>query len=79
MIQYIKYTRLSINYNFEWDPTKAKSNLSKHKISFEDATLIFKDKNSISLFDESHSEDEERWATTRCKDIQSQGCNFPRG
>ena len=52
-----------MNYNFEWDPTKAKKNLSKHKISFEDATSIFKDKNSISLFDESHSEDEERWAT----------------
>ena len=52
-----------MNYNFEWDPSKAKKNLSKHKISFEDATSIFKDKNSISVFDESHSEDEERWAT----------------
>ena len=52
-----------MNYNFEWDPAKAKKNLSKHKISFEDATSIFKDKNSISVFDESHSEDEERWAT----------------
>jgi len=52
-----------MNYNFEWDPTKAKTNLSKHKISFEDATSIFKDQNSISVFDESHSEDEERWAT----------------
>jgi len=52
-----------MNYNFEWDPTKAKKNLSKHKINFEDATSIFKDKNSISIFDESHSENEERWAT----------------
>ncbi len=52
-----------MNYNFEWDPTKAKKNLSKHKISFEDAASIFKDKNSISMFDESHSENEERWAT----------------
>jgi len=52
-----------MNYNFEWDPTKAKKNLSKHKISFEDATSIFKDINSISVFDESHSENEERWAT----------------
>ena len=52
-----------MNYNFDWDPTKAKTNLSKHKISFEDATSIFKDQNSISVFDESHSEDEERWAT----------------
>jgi len=52
-----------MNYNFEWDPIKAKKNLSKHKISFEDAASIFKDKNSISVFDDSHSEDEERWAT----------------
>ena len=52
-----------MNYNFEWDPAKAKKNLSKHKISFEDAASIFKDKNSISVFDESHSENEERWAT----------------
>ena len=52
-----------MNYNFEWDSTKAKKNLSKHKISFEDAASVFKDKNSISVFDDSHSEDEERWAT----------------
>ncbi len=52
-----------MNYNFEWDPNKAKSNLSKHKISFEIATSVFKDKNAISVFDENHSEDEERWAT----------------
>jgi len=52
-----------MNYNFEWDPVKAISNLSKHKISFESATSIFKDKNSISVFDDSHSENEDRWAT----------------
>ena len=49
-----------MNYNFEWDPNKAKSNLVKHKISFEIATSVFKDKNSISVFDEIHSENEER-------------------
>jgi len=52
-----------INYNFEWDPNKAKSNMAKHKISFETATSVFKDKNLISIFDELHSENEERWAT----------------
>jgi len=52
-----------MNYNFEWDPAKAISNLSKHKISFESATSIFKDKNSISVFDDSHSKNEDRWAT----------------
>ena len=52
-----------MNYNFEWDPTKAKTNLSKHKISFESAASVFKDENSISVFDESHSDGEDRWAT----------------
>jgi len=52
-----------MNYNFEWDPNKAKSNLIKHKVSFEIATSVFKDKNLISVFDEIHSDNEERWAT----------------
>lgn len=52
-----------MNYNFEWDPKKAKTNLSKHKVSFESAASVFKDQNSISVFDESHSEYEDRWAT----------------
>ena len=52
-----------INYRFEWDRNKARSNLSKHKVSFEDATSVFKDKNAISLSDEEHSEFEERWIT----------------
>lgn len=52
-----------MNYNFEWDPNKAKSNITKHKISFEDATFIFKDENAISIFDENHSLEEDRWIT----------------
>lgn len=52
-----------MNYNFEWDPKKAKTNLSKHKVSFESAASVFKDQNSISVFDERHSEYEDRWAT----------------
>jgi uncharacterized DUF497 family protein len=52
-----------MDYNFEWDPNKAKTNFSKHKISFEMATSVFKDRNLISVFDEIHSENEERWAT----------------
>ncbi|NKQ41636.1 MAG: BrnT family toxin [Sulfurovum sp.] len=52
-----------MNYNFEWDMTKAKLNLQKHKISFETASSIFRDEKAISLSDEEHSEDEERWLT----------------
>ena len=52
-----------MNYNFEWDRNKARKNLSKHKISFEGATSVFKDERAISIADEEHSEEEERWLT----------------
>lgn len=49
-----------MNYNFEWDVNKAKSNIAKHKVSFEDSASVFRDKNVISLFDDEHSESEDR-------------------
>jgi len=52
-----------MNYNFEWDINKAHTNLSKHKISFESATSVFKDAHAISIADEEHSANEERWLT----------------
>ena len=52
-----------MNYNFEWDVNKARTNLSKHKISFEGATSIFRDEKAISISDEVHSKEEERWLT----------------
>ena len=52
-----------MKYHFEWDWKKAKSNLVKHKITFEDATSVFKDENAISISDEEHSHEEERWIT----------------
>ena len=58
-----------MNYNFEWDTNKARTNLSKHKISFESATSVFRDKNAISISDEEHSEYEERWLTIGMDDI----------
>ena len=52
-----------IDYRFEWDYAKAKTNLSKHKIRFEDAATVFRDKQAISLPDDEHSAEEERWLT----------------
>ena len=52
-----------MDYNFEWDPAKAASNRSKHGISFEQAATIFRDPQQISVADDEHSDDEERWAT----------------
>ena len=50
-------------YSFEWDPIKAKENLRKHRIGFERAAEVFLDSLAISIFDEEHSADEERWVT----------------
>jgi len=52
-----------MNYNFEWDVNKARTNFSKHKISFEGATSVFRDEKAISISDEEHSDEEERWLT----------------
>ena len=48
---------------FEWDPRKARRNLRKHGIEFDEASTVFADTLSISIPDPSHSEDEERWVT----------------
>ena len=52
-----------MRYNFEWDPVKARQNSLQHKVSFERATTVFSDTNQLSIFDETHSNDEERWLT----------------
>ena len=52
-----------MRYDFEWDSQKAKSNFHKHGVLFEDAATIFKDINALSIPDEEHSIDEERWVT----------------
>ena len=48
-------------YKFEWDNKKATSNQLKHKISFQEAATIFRDINVLSMYDEDHSQYEERW------------------
>jgi uncharacterized DUF497 family protein len=52
-----------MNYNFEWDFNKAQSNIIKHRITFENASSVFKDTNAISIFDEEYSQNEDRWIT----------------
>lgn len=52
-----------MQYNFEWDPYKAKQNLQKHKVTFERAAEMFLDPLAISIYDEEHSSDEDRWIT----------------
>ncbi len=52
-----------MRYTFQWDPGKAKLNLRKHKVAFERAAEVFLDPLAVSLFDDEHSEEEERWIT----------------
>ena len=52
-----------MRYTFKWDPNKAGRNLRKDKVSFERAAEIFLDSLAISIFDEEHSDEEERWIT----------------
>lgn len=44
-------------------PYKARQNLRKHKVSFERAAETFLDPSAISIYDEEHSSDEDRWIT----------------
>jgi len=46
---------------FNWDNKKAKSNLIKHKISFEEAKTVFDDDNARLIYDPEHSVDEDRF------------------
>ncbi len=46
---------------FEWDETKAATNRSAHKVSFEEATTAFGDQESLTIPDPDHSDEEERF------------------
>ena len=46
---------------FEWDPNKARANLRKHAVSFEEARTVFFDDFAIQFLDEPDSIDEERF------------------
>ena len=45
---------------FDWDKNKAKSNLIKHKVSFEEAESVFYDDFARIFPDIDHSDDEHR-------------------
>ena len=49
------------NIHFAWNPRKARSNIAKHGVSFEEAQTVFLDENARLMDDPDHSEDEERF------------------
>jgi uncharacterized DUF497 family protein len=46
---------------FEWDPRKARANLRKHHVSFEEASTAFDDPLSVTALDPDNSAGEERF------------------
>ena len=46
-----------------WDDTKAQSNALKHGVTFAQAATVVLDPLALTVFDEAHSETEERWFT----------------
>ena len=49
-----------MSLQFEWDPKKAKANLAKHRIGFEEALTAFADPLARIFEDEGHSKEEPR-------------------
>ncbi len=49
--------------HFEWDPVKARKNLRKHGVTFEDASSVFYDLLAMTGADPDHSKEEERMVT----------------
>ncbi len=50
-------------YKFEWDENKARINLAKHKISFDEGRTIFADPFLITIADDEHSHNEDRFVS----------------
>ena len=47
--------------NFEWNEEKAKANMKKHGVTFDEATTVFIDPFSMTKYDPDHSVDEQRY------------------
>lgn len=46
--------------DFEWHATKAQENLKKHRVSFEEAKIVFNDPLLLTFPDPEHSGNEHR-------------------
>lgn len=48
---------------FEWDPNKSEVNLSKHGVSFSEASTVFGDPLALTSYDFDNSDEEDRYVT----------------
>lgn len=47
----------------EWDPDKARLNVAKHQVSFQEAATVLFDTMAVTNFDPDHSANEDRYIT----------------
>jgi uncharacterized DUF497 family protein len=52
-----------MSLEFEWDADKAKTNLKKHGVTFEEASSVFADPLALTIPDPQHSVEEDRFVT----------------
>ena len=45
---------------FKWDKKKEKQNVTKHNVSFKEASTVFRDELSLTIDDPLHSDEENR-------------------
>ena len=59
---------MRLHDHFEWEEDKARKNLKKHRVSFDDAALVLADEEGDSFhveeYDSEHSIEEDRYVTT---------------
>ena len=48
---------------FEWDDEKEKINIAKHGLDFTTAARVFKDEYRLEIYDDKHSDTEDRYIT----------------
>ena len=58
-----------MEYRFEWDPAKEQENIRAHRVSFRRAASVFRDPSQLSIYDEEHSDVEDRWITIGIDDV----------
>lgn len=57
-----------MEFEFEWDEAKANTNRRKHGASFQEASSVFRDPMSRTIYDDDHSMDEDRYITIGVSD-----------
>jgi uncharacterized protein len=50
-----------MDFHFEWDEVKARHNVRRHRVTFEEAVSVFSDPYLVTFPDDEHSAVEERF------------------